>query len=90
MNPNTYTFYRTYRNEEIVFFFRLDIAVDIATAPGWTAGVRFPAEARNFSLLHSVQTGSGAHPASCLTDTWVSFLIFYPSDQLILSSFVPN
>jgi hypothetical protein len=26
--------------------------------------VRFPAEARNVSLLHKVETGSGAHPAS--------------------------
>jgi hypothetical protein len=25
------------------------------------AGVRFAAEARNFSLFHSVQTGSGSH-----------------------------
>jgi hypothetical protein len=32
-------------------------------AMGWTAGVRFPAEAINY-LLHSVQTGSEAHPAS--------------------------
>jgi hypothetical protein len=32
-------------------------------ATGWTAGVRFPSEARDFSLLHSVQTGSGADPA---------------------------
>jgi hypothetical protein len=32
--------------------------------PGSTAGVRFPAGARDFSLLHSVQNGSGAHPAS--------------------------
>jgi hypothetical protein len=31
---------------------------------GWTAGVRFPAGARDFSLLHSVETGSDAHPAS--------------------------
>jgi hypothetical protein len=31
---------------------------------GWTAGVGFPAEARDFSILDSVQTGSGAHPAS--------------------------
>jgi hypothetical protein len=29
-----------------------------------TAGVRFPARAADLSLLHSVQTGSGAHPAS--------------------------
>jgi hypothetical protein len=31
---------------------------------GWTAGVRFAARARDFSLLHSVQTGSGAHSDS--------------------------
>jgi hypothetical protein len=30
----------------------------------WTAGVRLPAGSRDFFLLHSVQTGSGAHPAS--------------------------
>jgi hypothetical protein len=27
-------------------------------------GVQFPAGARNFSLVHNVQTGFGAHPAS--------------------------
>jgi hypothetical protein len=31
---------------------------------GWMTGVRFPTGERDFSLLHSVQTGSGAHPAS--------------------------
>jgi hypothetical protein len=31
---------------------------------GLTAGIRFPAEARDFSLLYNVQTNSGAHPAS--------------------------
>jgi hypothetical protein len=31
----------------------------------WTAGVLFPAGARDFSLLNSVQTGSGAYPAFC-------------------------
>jgi hypothetical protein len=36
----------------------------IGIATGWTAGVRFPAGARDISLLHSFQTGSGAHPAS--------------------------
>jgi hypothetical protein len=30
----------------------------------WTAGVRFSAEARDFSLLHSVQTVSADHRAS--------------------------
>jgi hypothetical protein len=30
---------------------------------GWS-GVRIPAGAGNFFLLHRVQTGSGAHPAS--------------------------
>jgi hypothetical protein len=33
-------------------------------ATGWTAGFRFPAGARDLSLLHSVNTGPGAHPAS--------------------------
>jgi hypothetical protein len=28
------------------------------------SGFRFPAGARNFSLLHCVQTGPGDHPAS--------------------------
>jgi hypothetical protein len=37
-----------------------DILVGIAT--GWTARVRFPA-VLDFSLLHSVQIGSGANPS---------------------------
>jgi hypothetical protein len=32
-------------------------------ATGWTAGAGFPT-GRDFSLLHNVQTGSGAYPAS--------------------------
>jgi hypothetical protein len=32
-------------------------------ATGWTARVQFPAEAREFSLVHSVQAGSAAYPA---------------------------
>jgi hypothetical protein len=39
-----------------------DKAIGMTT--GWTTGVRFPAEARYFSLLNSVQTRTGAHPAS--------------------------
>jgi hypothetical protein len=35
-----------------------------AEATGWTAGVRFPAETRDFSLLHSDQTGCVTPPAS--------------------------
>jgi hypothetical protein len=35
-------------------------------------GVKSPAGAREFSLLHSVQTGSGAHPASYPNGTWGS------------------
>jgi hypothetical protein len=35
--------------------------------------VRFPAGAGNFSLLHRVQNGSGAHPASYLVGTRGSF-----------------
>jgi hypothetical protein len=32
-------------------------------------GVRSPAEAKNFSSILCVQTGSGAHPASCMVGT---------------------
>jgi hypothetical protein len=34
-----------------------------------TAGIRFPAEAEDFSLLHSVQTQYGAYPATCPVGT---------------------
>jgi hypothetical protein len=37
--------------------------IGVGIVAGWTVEVRFPAGAR-FSLLHSVQTGSGDHPAS--------------------------
>jgi hypothetical protein len=33
-------------------------------ATSWTAGVRFPAVVRDFSVLHSVQTVSDTHSAS--------------------------
>jgi hypothetical protein len=39
----------------------------------WDSRVQFPAGARNFSLHHSVQTGSGAHPAFCPVGTEGSF-----------------
>jgi hypothetical protein len=42
-------------------------------ATGWTARVRFLARARYFSLLYSVWTGSGAHPASHPMGTRGSF-----------------
>ena len=32
---------------------------------GRMAGVGLPAPARKYSVLHSVHTGSGAHPTSC-------------------------
>jgi hypothetical protein len=39
----------------------------------WTAGVRSPTEAEDFSSNLCVQTGSGAHPASCTMGTGGSF-----------------
>jgi hypothetical protein len=36
----------------------------IVIAKDWTAGVRFLAVARKFSVVHVVKTGSGAHPTS--------------------------
>jgi hypothetical protein len=44
----------------------------VGIAKGWTARVRFPA-VQDFSLLPSVQTGSGAHPASYPMGTGGSF-----------------
>jgi hypothetical protein len=41
----------------------VNISVKLGTGYGWTAGVRFPVGARDFSLLHSVQTSFGAYPA---------------------------
>jgi hypothetical protein len=39
----------------------------------WTAGVRSPTEAEDFSSNLCVQTGSGAHPASWTVGTGGSF-----------------
>jgi hypothetical protein len=36
-------------------------------------GVRFPAGAKDFSSILCVQTGSGAHPASCTMGTGDTF-----------------
>jgi hypothetical protein len=40
----------------------------------WTAGVRSPTQAEEFASTVCVQTGSGAHPASCTGGTGCSFL----------------
>jgi hypothetical protein len=45
----------------------------VCTAMGWTAGVRLSAGEINFSLLHSMQTVSGAHPVSYLMGTGVEW-----------------
>jgi hypothetical protein len=45
----------------------------VGTAMGWTAGVRFPAVVRDFSVLHNIQAGSGDHPASYPMGTRGSF-----------------
>jgi hypothetical protein len=39
----------------------------------WTAGVRSPTEAEDISSNLCVETGSGAHPASCTTGSGGSF-----------------
>jgi hypothetical protein len=36
----------------------------VGITTGWTAGVRFPTGARDFSPLHNFQADSGVHPAS--------------------------
>jgi hypothetical protein len=56
-----YVSWMPYLNLLFTFFGSRDGSVGIAT--GWTARVRLPA-GHDFYLPHSVQTGSGAHPAS--------------------------
>jgi hypothetical protein len=42
----------------------MSVTSPVGVAADWTAGVRFAVGARDFSFLHSLQTGSGAHSAS--------------------------
>jgi hypothetical protein len=55
-----------YRSFEFVYLNieKMTRSFGIATGYGRAAGVRFPAGAIDFSLLHSVQTGSRVQPAS--------------------------
>jgi hypothetical protein len=41
----------------------------VGTVSDWTAGVRSPTEAEDFPSSLCVQTGCGAHPASCTLGT---------------------
>jgi hypothetical protein len=50
-----------------------DRSVAIVTGYNLQARVRFPTGERDFSLLHSVHTGSGAHPVSYIVGTGSSF-----------------
>jgi hypothetical protein len=53
-----------------------DSSVGVALGYGldnWGSRVRFPAEARDYSLHRRVQNGSGAHPASYPMGTRGSF-----------------
>jgi hypothetical protein len=65
--------YHVFKKKTVYFahsvLFRMILKVwsrdsSVGIAMGWTAGVRFPAGARDSSLLHSAQAGSGSHPAS--------------------------
>jgi hypothetical protein len=69
---------RTLNHLKSSYTFRMsrDSSVDIALGYGLddrSSRVRLPAGAGNFSLLHRVQTGSGAHPASYPVGTRGSF-----------------
>jgi hypothetical protein len=61
-NPERSYFFSYLVSKSVRPVWSRDSSVGIPT--GWTVGVRFPAAARNFSLFHSVQIGSGAHPVS--------------------------
>jgi hypothetical protein len=45
----------------------------VSIVTGWTAGFRFLARTRNFSVLHIVQTGSAAHSVCYRMGTGVTF-----------------
>jgi hypothetical protein len=45
----------------------------VGIAKDWTTGVQYQARARNLSLLHGFQTGSGAHLVSYKIGTRGSF-----------------
>jgi hypothetical protein len=64
LNLRTY-FTKFYRNEDggSVLIRNCTEYGGIGIATGWTAGVRFRAKLRDFSLFHSVETGSGSYPA---------------------------
>jgi hypothetical protein len=55
--------------EEVYIRFLYFPAAGTASGYGWTSGFRFPAGTREFFLLRSVHTGTGAHPAAYLTGT---------------------
>jgi hypothetical protein len=58
----------------LLFCYRIrDSSVGTATGYRLEAGVLFPTEERCFSLLHLVQTGFGAHPASYIVGTGGSY-----------------
>jgi hypothetical protein len=45
-------------------YYRARVGLSVYGLNGWEVGVRFSAEVRNISLLHSVQIGSGVHLTS--------------------------
>jgi hypothetical protein len=49
------------------------VAQTVILTTDWATGVRSPAEAEDFSSSPCVQTGSGAHPASCTMGIGGSF-----------------
>jgi hypothetical protein len=56
-------------------YYRISLAQSVQRlTTDWTAGVRSPTEAEDFSSNLCVQTGSGAHPASYTVGTRGSFL----------------
>jgi hypothetical protein len=62
-------YYTTLITNNSAFCSEPDSSVSIVSGDDWTTGVRSPAEAKDFSSSLCVQTGSGAHPASCRMGT---------------------
>jgi hypothetical protein len=72
-NPN---YVQKYRPLPLMYNYSTMVPVyfkSVSQVPSWAAGIRFPVGAGDFSMFHSVQTGSGAQAASYPMGTRGSF-----------------
>jgi hypothetical protein len=62
-------------SEVEIYIIYVEVRAGIATGYGLDGGIRFSVASKDFSVLHSVQTGSGAYPASYTMGTGGTVLL---------------